>query len=43
MITATCKNEKCQQNGVVYNFEENESFVVCGCCNQPCELKSSNE
>ena len=38
MITATCTNVDCRENGVNYNVEGAPTAVECGFCAQPCEL-----
>ena len=38
MITATCNNSDCQQNGTGYNFLGNPPRVECGACHNDCTL-----
>ena len=38
MITATCNNNDCQQNGIGYDFLGDPSRVQCGACHADCDL-----
>jgi hypothetical protein len=38
MITATCKNQPCEQYDINYNFLGDPSEVECGTCAINCEL-----
>lgn len=43
MITATCTNETCQQNGIGYNFVGVPAQVQCGECRDWCEVTDERD
>lgn len=43
MITATCTNETCQQNGIGYNFVGAPAQVQCGACRGWCEVTDERD
>lgn len=38
MITATCINKDCAEDGIGYNVVGNPDPVQCGLCGENCEL-----
>ena len=38
MITATCTNADCDQNGTAYRFRGQPARIECGTCHADCDL-----